>query len=151
VIDMSSKQDRQGVRTPADIERKYDLGQLKNIGQGGASSEEVSRLNQTLSQYMVTTNGQIKNLQDTDKSLQEQIDNIDNGGGSGASSAVVLADQTTGNAYKLYMADGKLMFAPTEVTPIQPSQDATLTDDTTGKKYKLYVTNGKLMLAESEE
>lgn len=147
-----SKQDRQGVRTPADIERKYDLGQLKNIGQGGASSEEVSRLNQTLSQYMATTNGQIKNLQDTDKSLQEQIDNIDNGGGSGdVSSALVLADQTTGDTYKLYMSNGKLMFAQTEVTPIQPSQDAILKDEITQKEYKLYVTNGKLMLAESEK
>lgn len=145
-----SKQDRQGVRTPADIERKYDLGQLKNIGQGGASSEEISRLNQTLSQYMATTNGQIKNLQDTDKSLQEQIDNIDNGGGSGdVSSALVLADQITGDAYKLYMSNGKLMFAQTEITPI--SQGAILKDEITQKEYKLYVTNGKLMLAESEK
>lgn len=141
---MSSKQDRTYTRTPSDIERKYDLSKLNSVGTGGASSAELNQIRQTIAQYVANTNGKITNL-------QEQIDAIESGGGSGASSAVVLADQTTGNAYKLYMADGKLMFAPTEVTPIQPSQDATLTDDTTGKKYKLYVTNGKLMLAESEE
>ena len=27
-----SKQDRQGIRTPADVERKYNLGQLKTGG-----------------------------------------------------------------------------------------------------------------------
>ena len=60
-----SKQDRQGVRTPADIERKYDLELL--AGQGERSNEkllqQINLLNQTLAQFMATTNGKIEELE----------------------------------------------------------------------------------------
>ena len=139
-----SKQDRQGVRTPADIERKYDLSQLNKLKSGsGASAQQFDQLRQTLAQFMTNTNGEID-------SLQEQINNINNGGG-GLSSAVVFADQTTGTIYSLYVSDGNLMFGEYEGDITTPSNNATLTDDTTGKVYKLYVSNGKLTLAESEE
>lgn len=59
-----SKQDRQGVRTPADIERKYDLGRLKN-GQGSAKQEiMIAQLTQTLNQYMAQTNAKLEEVDD---------------------------------------------------------------------------------------
>jgi hypothetical protein len=48
---MSDKMDRQGVRTPADIERKYNLGQITSA-QG--SSAKVGTLVQQLQQNMNT-------------------------------------------------------------------------------------------------
>lgn len=54
-----SKQDRQGVRTPADIERKYNLGALsKSTG----SSEQLSQINQMIAQFMAATNAKITEL-----------------------------------------------------------------------------------------
>lgn len=57
-----SKQDRQGVRTPADIERKYDLARLNQVGQGGGSmsDEQLSTFRQEVQQYMAITNGRIE-------------------------------------------------------------------------------------------
>ncbi len=57
-----SKQDRQGVRTPADIERKYDLARLNQVGQGGGalSDEQLNTFRQEVHQYMATTNGRIE-------------------------------------------------------------------------------------------
>ena len=59
-----SKQDRQGVRTASDIERKYDLGQIAGLGNASNSqNEQLSRLNQALSQFMVEMNAKIEALQ----------------------------------------------------------------------------------------
>lgn len=61
-----SKQDRQGVRTPADIERKYNLGAL-NLGGGGDSTEKLSmqldQLSKAFSQYVAETNVKIASLE----------------------------------------------------------------------------------------
>lgn len=43
-----SKQDRQGVRTPSQIEQKYNLGQVKD--ENKQQSEKISQLIQSLSQ-----------------------------------------------------------------------------------------------------
>lgn len=51
-----SKQDRQGVRTPADLERKYDLDAANNA----ASSEQLSQLNQQMSQFIEDTDAKFK-------------------------------------------------------------------------------------------
>ena len=49
-----SKQDRQGVRTAPDLERKYDLGNLANQAKNsGYSSEKLSQITQELSQLNV--------------------------------------------------------------------------------------------------
>lgn len=56
-----NKQDRQGVRTPADVERKYNLGQLAKE-RASDDSEQLNRLNQTLLQYMATTNATLNEL-----------------------------------------------------------------------------------------
>ena len=61
-----SRQDRQGVRTPTDIERKYDLGKLA-ASQGLTMQQEqrFNQLSQTLNQYMATTNAKITELMNT--------------------------------------------------------------------------------------
>ena len=75
-----SKQDRQAVRTAADIERKYNLGKL-NASQGSFSGDvALSQLVQTVNQYMASTNATLKKKADLDSSgklNEEQIpDNI---------------------------------------------------------------------------
>ena len=58
-----SKQDRQGVRTPADLERKYDLGQIDEVRKDNANNaSQMSRLNQMFAQYMASTNASIAEL-----------------------------------------------------------------------------------------
>lgn len=60
-----SKQDRQGVRTAADLERKYEFGDIgKQSGKLDRYGNQVSQLNQALSQFMVETNAAIKSLQE---------------------------------------------------------------------------------------
>lgn len=61
-----SKQDRQGVRTAAELERKYNLGALDN--QTKEQSSEISRLSQTLSQFITTTNAKIGELEEKNTS-----------------------------------------------------------------------------------
>lgn len=66
-----SKQDRQGVRTPADIERKYNLGQMKSA-QGDTSKQDImiNNLTKVLNQYMVDTDlriGEIEREQEEEK------------------------------------------------------------------------------------
>ncbi len=57
---MSAKQDRTAPRTAADIERKYDLGQL-----GGMDKQTVaiSQLTQMVAQFIATTNAQFAKLE----------------------------------------------------------------------------------------
>lgn len=61
-----SKQDRQGVRTATDLERKYDFGQLDAAQVSLATLQlSISQLSQSLSQYIVTTNAKIAELERT--------------------------------------------------------------------------------------
>lgn len=73
-----SKQDRQGVRTPADIERKYNLGALYNGG-GGDSTEKLSmqldQLAKAFSQYVAETNVKIASLENTKRITLEATGN----------------------------------------------------------------------------
>ncbi len=66
---MASKQDRQPVRTPTDIERKYDLGKLA-ASQGLTAKQEtkLNQLTQTMNQFMATTNG---SFEEVDQKLEE--------------------------------------------------------------------------------
>lgn len=51
-----SKQDRQGVRTPADLERKYDLASLVGIKKAVQNSVEgINKTNKTLEEFMTST------------------------------------------------------------------------------------------------
>lgn len=65
-----SKQDRQGVRTATDLERKYDLSQIsKQKNESGKQSVQISQLNQLISQL---ANIVSVNLGE----LQSQLNNI---------------------------------------------------------------------------
>lgn len=58
-----SKQDRQGVRTPADIERKYALGQFEEVSKNSTKQAILlSQLDQKLAQYIAKTNAVIDEL-----------------------------------------------------------------------------------------
>lgn len=51
-----SKQDRQGVRTAADLERKYDLASLVGVKQAVQNSVEgINKTNKTLEEFMTST------------------------------------------------------------------------------------------------
>jgi phage-related protein len=51
-----SKQDRQGVRTPSDLERKYDLASLVGIKKSVENSVEgINKTNKTLEEFMTST------------------------------------------------------------------------------------------------
>lgn len=57
-----SKQDRQGVRTASDLERKYNLGLLTQ-GYGGNNSEQISKVAQELSEYKTKSNNKFREIQ----------------------------------------------------------------------------------------
>lgn len=72
-----SKQDRQGVRTATDIERKYDLGGIKDQKKNQEQqSEKVSQLTQELSQYKTETNLKINELQGQVEELAPEYDEL---------------------------------------------------------------------------
>lgn len=58
-----SKQDRQGVRTPADVERKYNLGQLASA-QGASVKVEsaLQQLSQSFANYVADANAEMEEL-----------------------------------------------------------------------------------------
>lgn len=57
-----SKQDRQGVRTPAQLEEKYNLG--GSSPQGSEDQKiQIQQLTQTLNQYMVNTNAKLEEIE----------------------------------------------------------------------------------------
>jgi len=59
-----SKQDRQGVRTATDLERKYNLASLVGIEKAVKNSEEnINKTNQILEEFMVATLGSIEEIQ----------------------------------------------------------------------------------------
>lgn len=58
-----SRQDRQGVRTPADVERKYNLGKVASSqGLSEKQKMQLDQLNQTLTQFMASTNAKFEQL-----------------------------------------------------------------------------------------
>lgn len=57
-----SKQDRQGVRTPSDLERKYDFGQLSGANSHKLQTEKLNQLTQTISQFMTNVMSELSEL-----------------------------------------------------------------------------------------
>lgn len=58
------KQDRNGVRSAADLERKYDLSSLVSIKKAvETQAEGINKTNATLEQFMESTLGDIENIQ----------------------------------------------------------------------------------------
>lgn len=63
-----SKQDRQGVRTATDIERKYNLGDIsKNRDTGSKQDILIQQINQDLATFKAQTNAKIEELEGNDK------------------------------------------------------------------------------------
>jgi phage-related protein len=59
------KQDRQGVRTASDLERKYDLSSLVGVKKAIKNNEEgLNKVNAELENFMTETIGSIENIQD---------------------------------------------------------------------------------------
>lgn len=60
-----SKQDRQGVRTASDLERKYDFGLIAGKGSGakGGVEAQIQKLNQTMSQFIALCTGRFEELE----------------------------------------------------------------------------------------
>jgi len=59
-----SKQDRQGVRTAVDLERKYDLASLVGIKKAVENSVDgINKTNKTLEEFMTATLGTLEELQ----------------------------------------------------------------------------------------
>ncbi len=71
-----SKQDRQAVRTPGDIETKYPLGQLKAAQDSSSSNIVLNQLVQTVNQYMVSTNAVIKEIRESINEVASEIESL---------------------------------------------------------------------------
>lgn len=115
-----SKQDRQGVRTATDLERKYDLASLVGVKQAIKNSEEsINKTNKTLEEFMEST-------LETIGEIQSQVDgNITTWFNSGVPTLTtpptsewttdtiknehlgdLYYDQDTGYAYRFAFCDG---------------------------------------------
>lgn len=115
-----SKQDRQGVRTATDLERKYDLASLVGVKQAVKNSEEsINKTNKTLEEFMEST-------LETISEIQSQVDgNITTWFESGVPTLTtppasewttdtlknehlgdLYYDQDTGYAYRFAFCDG---------------------------------------------
>ncbi len=66
-----SKQDRQGVRTPAELEQKYNFGDLKKNTKD--QRRDMSEMNQMLSQFAASVNTKIAEME---KNIAEIADDI---------------------------------------------------------------------------
>ena len=59
-----SKQDRQGPRSPTDLERKYDLAAIAGLKKAAKNSVKgLNKTNKTLEQFMIAALGNFENLQ----------------------------------------------------------------------------------------
>lgn len=70
-----SKQDRQGVRTATDIERKYNLGQLNDFrGQSQKQDLALTEIIQTVNQFIADTNAKFNAIDRTvDEAINESL------------------------------------------------------------------------------
>lgn len=59
-----SRQDRQGVRTAADLERKYDLGGKNSRGSYERQEVALNNLVQAVNQFIATTNAKLEELEE---------------------------------------------------------------------------------------
>ena len=72
---MNPKQDRHGVRTPADVERKYNIGQMRSQSKSYASQQasQMAQIDQNMSQYMAVTNAAIIALTEKNAELEAKL------------------------------------------------------------------------------
>lgn len=69
------KRDRQGVRTPADLEQKYDLSSLSNtVGGSNASlGRQVEQMMTTLTQFIAQTSVELKELREIIETTAQEL------------------------------------------------------------------------------
>lgn len=62
---MTSKQDRQGVRKPSDLEQKYEFGQtLSQLEEASKqNSERISKQGQEMTEFMTSSGGKVSELE----------------------------------------------------------------------------------------
>ena len=111
-----SKQDRQGVRTPMQLEQKYDLGAYERNDKSYAQLEsQTNQLNQTLAQFMAETNGKIAELEEenTTTFFGSGVPTLDNYPASDWTSDE-LKDMHIGNMYQDEDTDYTYLFKCTD-------------------------------------
>lgn len=112
-----SKQDRQGVRTAQDLERKYDFSGIKKAVQN--SVEGINKTNKTLEEFMSSTLGTLEDLQSqVDGNITtwfySGVPTLDNAPASEWTTEELKSehlgdlyyDQDTGYAYRFVFCDG---------------------------------------------
>ena len=91
-----SKQDRTYTRTAADLERKYNLGQLaQGVPEKNPDSEQVSKVAQELSAYKTAVNRKLQSIETSITEIQGVI-------GSGASVIDDSDQEVTQAEWKLH-------------------------------------------------
>ncbi len=167
-----NKQDRQGVRTAADLERKYDLAALVGIKKAAKQNEAgLTKTNKTLEEFMKATLGTLENM-------QTQIDgNITTYFYSGVPTLENLPasewslnetrdehlgdlyyDKKTGQAYEFQVVDGSYCWTETKTTAtIEALALANAAKDTADGKRRVFLEtpsppydNGDLWFCEQE-
>ena len=73
------KQDRQGVRTPADLERKYPLGNTNSDSRNYAALvKQMEQLSTTIAQFIGETKAALNILSDDVKALSDKVEELTN-------------------------------------------------------------------------
>lgn len=76
--EIMSKQDRQGVRTPADVERRHNLGQIKKDRASSANqSKKLNQLNQEFAQYRASINGDMQKINQFMIDMEQRFKELD--------------------------------------------------------------------------
>ena len=73
-----SKQDRQGARTPADLERKYEFGQaLSSIEESTKKqSDQISRQNSTMNDFIARSETEKASLEKSISNLEKSVSTL---------------------------------------------------------------------------
>ena len=111
---MSAKQDRQGVRTPAALEQKYDFGSIAEATKTLAKqSAEMNRLGQDIAQYKNVTDKAFSDLEasveqraaEIETQATEAMKTANNAATVANSAAAVAAEARDGLAGKVSTSD----------------------------------------------
>lgn len=71
------KRDKVAVRTPLQLEQKYNLGQLSaNSVENSKIMSQLSQINQMVSQFVSATNGKLSELEQSVADAYDYIDSI---------------------------------------------------------------------------
>ena len=162
-----NRQDKQGVRTVADLERKYNLAGMKKAVEN--SVEGMNKTNKTLEDFVNVTVGSVENLEDLiDGNIatyyHSGVPTMDNypvnqwTDGYEAHEGDLYYDKDTGFAYKFVIEDGVYRWKRTEDAYILKALAvANSASDTADSKRRIFVNqpappyeNGDLWFKDGE-